>query len=422
MVAVRKQTVSILVVMQEDFERARITALLRKAVKNVHEARDGREGLRAYRDNHPDMVLTDIVLPVLDGPEMIATIRGEDEDMPFIVAYDKYNPKALLKAVELNIDAFLRLPAEATKLLDAVRKCARTVYLRRKLTQADTMLWSLLDAFPGMALLELRGRVVYVNQRMVAYLGYPSFDHFRASGTDISQRILKLNHEPYEGGRTGWITDIVEDQLDRDAVMVLENPGNPSGRPGIFNVSFSTFQDTALRLFSFQDISELEDEKDVLADEASTDPLTKAMNRRAFLRLLEVEVASAKKFSLIMFDIDHFKSINDEFGHDVGDAVLREISQLVRDNIRETDRLVRWGGEEFMVLALSSGIGRVRQVAERLRLAVESFSFTGVPRAVTSSFGIVEHQSDESQDEFIKRVDEALYQAKEGGRNRVVEG
>jgi len=418
----RKQSISVLVVMQDDFERGRIAGLLRKAVSLVHEATDGREGVRSYRDNHPDVVLTDIVLPVLDGPDMIAAIRGEDEDMPFVVAYDKYNPKTLLNAVELNIDAFLRLPAEADKLLDAVRRCARTVYLRRKLAQADRMLWSLLDTFPGMALLELKGQVVYANKRMVAYLGYPSFDHFRAAGARVADRILTLNGEDYSGGESGWISAIVEDPLDRDAVMHLENPGNPSGRPGIFAVTFNVFQNTSLRLFSFQDISELEDEKTMLADEASTDPLTKAMNRRSFQRLLGAEIIAGKPFSLIMFDIDHFKSINDEYGHDVGDAVLREISRLVRENIRETDRLVRWGGEEFMVLALASDMNRVRQVAERLRQAVEAFGFTGVPRTVTSSFGIVEYVSGESQDGFIKRVDEALYRAKEEGRNRVVEG
>ncbi|WP_147819422.1 sensor domain-containing diguanylate cyclase [Salidesulfovibrio onnuriiensis] len=418
----RKQGISILVVMQGEYERERIAGLLRKAVSAVFTAADGREGLRSYRDNHPDVVFTDIVLPVLDGPDMIAMIRGEDEDMPFIVAYDQYNPKALLNVLELNIDAFLRLPADPSKLLDAVRRCARAVYLRRKLAQADRMLWNLLDAFPGMALLELKGQVVYANQRMAAYLGYPSFDHFRAGGARIADRILRLNGEEYTGGPSGWITAIVEDQLDRDAVVHLDNPGNPSGRPGVFAVTFATFQNTPLRLFSFQDISELEDEKDLLADEASTDPLTKAMNRRSFLRLLGTEIIVGRPFSLVMFDIDHFKSINDEYGHDVGDAVLREISQLVRENIRETDRLVRWGGEEFMVLAPASDMDRVRQVAERLRQAVEDFSFSGVPRTVTSSFGIVEYVRGESQDEFIKRVDEALYRAKETGRNRVMEG
>ncbi len=417
-----KQNLAVLVVMADEFERERIAALLGRVAGTVFEARDGREGLRSWRDNQPDMVLTDMVLPVLDGLDMIATIRGEDEDVPVLVAYDLYNPKTLLKAVEMNIDAFLRMPVRDERLLDAVRRCARTVFMRRKLARNDTMLWSLLDIFPGMALLEHNGRTIYANRHLAAYLGFDSFLDMRDSGVSFGSNIVELNGAPYTGGDHGWVRVIVDDQLDRDQVVRVNSPGNPSGRAGVFAVTHSPFPNSRLRLFSFQDISELEDERAMLQDEASTDPLTQAMNRRSFLRLLDSEMVSGRALGLIMFDIDHFKSINDEYGHDVGDAVLREISALVRDNIRETDRLARWGGEEFMVLAPGSSMERTAQVAERLRGAVESFSFTGVPRPVTSSFGVAVVENGESQDVFIKRVDTALYHAKESGRNRVVQG
>ena len=123
-----------------------------------------------------------------------------------------------------------------------------------------------------------------------------------------------------------------------------------------------------------------------------------------------------------MFDIDHFKAVNDTYGHDVGDAVLREISALVRDNIRENDTLARWGGEEFMVLSVRSNMKYAKQVADRLRKAVAEFSFTGVPGQITSSFGVALHNTGESGEELVKRVDKALYKAKETGRNKVVTG
>jgi diguanylate cyclase (GGDEF)-like protein len=121
-----------------------------------------------------------------------------------------------------------------------------------------------------------------------------------------------------------------------------------------------------------------------------------------------------------MFDIDHFKSINDTYGHDVGDAVLCEISQLVRENMRGTDSLARWGGEEFMVLSRQTSMQRARRLAERLRLAVAEFPFTDVPRQITSSFGVAVLTTGETTDDLIKRVDLALYEAKDTGRNRVV--
>ncbi|WP_161598437.1 GGDEF domain-containing response regulator [Pseudodesulfovibrio senegalensis] len=417
-----KRNLSVQVVMADDFERERIAALLARVAGTVREARDGREGLRLWREHRPDMVLTDMVLPVLDGPDMIAAIREDDEDVPVLVAYDLYNPKVLLKAVEMNIDAFLRMPVRDKRLLEAVRRCARTVFMRKKLEKSDTMLWNLLDVFPGMALLEHDGRTVYANRKLAAYLGFDSHRHMHAAGASLGGNIVEINGEPYQGGDSGWVRTVVDDQLDRDQVLRIKGRGNPSGVPGVFTVTHSPFPNSRLRLFSFQDISELEDERAMLQDEASTDPLTQALNRRSFLRLLDAELAAGHAPGLVMFDIDHFKSINDEYGHDVGDAVLREISALVRDNIRETDRLARWGGEEFMVLSPGSSMQRTAQVAERLRRAVESFSFTGVPRPVTSSFGAAVAAGSEDREAFVKRVDMALYQAKEGGRNRVVQG
>ena len=191
-------------------------------------------------------------------------------------------------------------------------------------------------------------------------------------------------------------------------------------RPNTFNVTFNQFPGSDLRLFSFQDISGLEDERAHLEDEASTDPLTKALNRRSFMRQLSQVTLAGGTFSLIMFDIDHFKSVNDTYGHDVGDAVLREISALVRDNIRENDTFARWGGEEFMVLSAKSTMKRTKRVAERLRTAIAEFSFTGVPRQITSSFGVAIHVEGETSEEMVKRVDEGLYEAKDTGRNKVV--
>jgi len=118
-------------------------------------------------------------------------------------------------------------------------------------------------------------------------------------------------------------------------------------------------------------------------------------------------------------DIDHFKAVNDDFGHDAGDTVLRELTRLVMDNIRITDRLARWGGEEFIILSASSDINRARRVAERLRRKIEGHDFPGLPWVVTGSFGVAQHKPGESVEQLLRRVDEALYRAKETGRNRV---
>ena len=160
-------------------------------------------------------------------------------------------------------------------------------------------------------------------------------------------------------------------------------------------------------------------EKDYLA---STDSLTGAYNRLKFAELFAVELQRALRYggglALIMFDIDHFKCINDKFGHGTGDVVLKEITQLVRDLIRETDVMTRWGGEEFMILVPRDGREAAAALAEKLRGAMENQHFSGVPK-VTSSFGVSEYLPGDTLESLCARVDLALYRAKHEGRNRV---
>lgn len=155
---------------------------------------------------------------------------------------------------------------------------------------------------------------------------------------------------------------------------------------------------------------------------ATTDDLTGAYNRRQFEVTTRREINRASRYteslSLIMFDIDYFKRINDSDGHDAGDEVLKSIAEIVQQNIRDTDLFARVGGEEFTVLAPGTTIEGATEIAEKLRQKIFAHIFEP-SGAVTASFGVVELKRDESLDGMSKRVDNALYQAKERGRNRV---
>ncbi len=152
------------------------------------------------------------------------------------------------------------------------------------------------------------------------------------------------------------------------------------------------------------------------------DHLTNAISKDSFNEIIGFKIIESKHtnspLSMILFDIDHFKRINDTYGHLVGDAVLRELSEVVRANIRESEYFVRWGGEEFIVLLPGTSLDGANMVAEKLRRAIESHRFPTVGR-VTSSFGVTALRTDDTIKTFIERCDEALYEAKEGGRNRV---
>ena len=161
---------------------------------------------------------------------------------------------------------------------------------------------------------------------------------------------------------------------------------------------------------------------ELLTLQATTDPLTGISNRLKFGETLKAEISRSRRYtlplSLIMFDIDHFKGINDTYGHLTGDKVLVGIVELVSKNVRVNDLFARWGGEEFMIMVTNSALDHARILAEKLRLMIEQHhSPEGI--RVTCSFGVAQLLHDESEDRFIQRVDDALYLAKARGRNRL---
>ncbi len=159
-----------------------------------------------------------------------------------------------------------------------------------------------------------------------------------------------------------------------------------------------------------------------LEELATTDVLTGTFNRRKFNELILAEIERVRRYghplSLLVVDIDHFKRINDTHGHEAGDEVLIVLAGLIRTGIRATDSLARWGGEEFVVLSPEVSVEEAAGLAERLRSAAGTYAYSFVGR-VTASIGVAQHRAGETPDELFARADEALYRAKEGGRDRV---
>ncbi len=171
------------------------------------------------------------------------------------------------------------------------------------------------------------------------------------------------------------------------------------------------------------DVTKMKEMEDKLKLLSQTDQLTQIFNRVKFHDSLTHEVARIRRYeadlSLIMFDIDHFKKVNDTYGHDVGDEVLVIITEIVKECIRETDVFARWGGEEFMLLLPHTGLKNATLLAERIRAKIEQREIKTVG-TVTSSFGVTQFVAMDNEETFTKRVDRALYKAKSKGRNRVV--
>jgi len=160
----------------------------------------------------------------------------------------------------------------------------------------------------------------------------------------------------------------------------------------------------------------------LLEDAANTDSLTRIANRRSGEQHLEDEVERSIRYgrplSVVLFDLDLFKRVNDTLGHEAGDRVLVEVPQVLAPRLRESDMLVRWGGEEFLIIAPEMDLERATRMAQRLRSLIEEHDF-GIAWPMTASFGVAQRDGIESGADMVRRADEAMYAAKRRGRNAV---
>lgn len=155
---------------------------------------------------------------------------------------------------------------------------------------------------------------------------------------------------------------------------------------------------------------------------ATTDIMTGAYNRSQLDEIISTEIERSSRFnhplSLIVFDIDHFKKVNDTYGHTAGDVVLKSLAKIVRKTLRSTDHFIRWGGEEFIVVSSETTLSGAKDIAERIRTAVEDFSFGDIGK-ITISFGVTMLREGDDKESMVRRADKAMYAAKDKGRNRV---
>ncbi len=196
-----------------------------------------------------------------------------------------------------------------------------------------------------------------------------------------------------------------------------------SGEEKYFLLLISQYKD--LFIITVNDITQMVNYEKKLEELSQKDHLTGVFNRRAIEDILTSEIERAHRYgrplSVVFMDLDNFKQVNDKYGHDVGDLVLKNIAEVVQKELRNTDVFGRWGGEEFLIVMPETGVKGAVKLAERIRRAVENSSF-GQPERITASFGVAQLEDEDTLEALVKRADEALYRAKREGKNRVEMG
>ena len=288
---------------------------------------------------------------------------------------------------------------------------------------AHEFLYDLVQLSPDVIIVsDEEGTVVFANQTCGSLLGYTTEDLLGQSIEVLVPEAVRTNHETYrksffetsEARAMGRLTHLEARKKSGECVPVdISLTPLPSNG--------QTFVVATIR-----DATRQRNLIDKLDSLASTDPLTGALNRRSFYRVAERELERRARhghpITLMMIDIDHFKRINDDYGHDAGDQALIDMTQTSLKLLRKADSFARIGGEEFVIIASEAGIDTAKNLAERLRTSLEKVivQTKAGTLSFTVSIGLTEVKDDEKDiNTALKRADEALYTAKESGRNRI---
>ncbi|MDK2971663.1 MAG: hypothetical protein PWP23_1418 [Candidatus Sumerlaeota bacterium] len=406
------------------------------------EAADGEEALRVLAEpDGPRMVLLDWILPGADGLEVCRELdrRPNQPRIYRIILTIKNKQEDMIRALDGGADDCIAKPVSPTLLRSRLNVGRRFVDLDAKLHEKARELQALahematqymfqkalLDAVPiPVFVKDYEGYYLACNNEYTKVVGLPEHEIIGKTLFDIwkgEPAVLykRMDDELYEKGTVQQYEAPVQyaDGARREVIFqkaVFKDP--EGGKAGIVGAML--------------DITERKNLERELGRLATTDALTGVMNRRHFIELAEKELARVKRYggdaALLILDLDHFKKINDTYGHSTGDEALKFVSNTCVASLREGDLFGRLGGEEFAVLLPQTPPLRGIEVAERLRKALSTTAFHpegGKPHLLTVSIGVAALlPSDKNIDTVIERADVAMYRAKDNGRNRVEMG
>ncbi|MEO5805669.1 PleD family two-component system response regulator [Devosia sp.] len=425
---------------------------------DVVTASSGQQALDICNTSDVDIVLLDVMMPEMDGFEVCKRLKASSKThhIPVLMITALDQPSDRVKGLEVGADDFLTKPVDDVQLMARVKSLVRlkalTDELRARALTGQQI--AIEDAIRAMDKISAEGGSILIvdtdarhAERIKNYLGtthkvdvltQPADAVFQVTGAHYELALVSMALEDFdplrvcsqirtlEHTRTLPII-LMADEADRPRVVrALDLGVNDFISRPVERNELAARVKTQIRRQRYA--MELRESVNSTMAMAVTDDLTGLYNRRYFDRHLAMMLGKSQSqdrdMAVMMLDIDHFKSVNDAHGHDVGDAVLREFALRVKRNIRGVDLACRFGGEEFVVLMPDTDFRQAESVAERVRAAVADHGFDIAPGkalGVTVSLGVTLNESlSDTPESLLKRADVALYRAKREGRNRVV--
>jgi diguanylate cyclase (GGDEF)-like protein/PAS domain S-box-containing protein len=395
--------------------REQLSQFLKRRVGTLYVAENGQEGVEVWRQRKPDVVVTDIMMPVMDGLKMTEMIRQENHSVPIIVTSAFNDAEFLLKAIDLGIDKYVIKPVNTALLLQAIQKSAWMAKAEMEMQLASTVFEVSSDAI---MITDARTLIIAVNKAFCEITGY---------------------REEEAIGQTPAILSSGKHDADfyRDMWKRLKETGHWSGeiwnrrKNGEIYVEWLTLNtvknnrgETSHYVAIFADITEHKQAEEHVHHLAHYDALTDLPNRTLFNDRLGQALIKAQRnhgrAAVMFLDLDRFKVINDTLGHSIGDLLLQEVAARLTGCVREGDTVSRLGGDEFVILLPEFRDAEDAYLVAQKLLAAAAlpFELLGHELHISASIGISFYPDDGASAEVLmKNADVAMYRAKEMGRN-----
>ena len=426
----------ILYVEDEDEVREFTGKTIQTIVEKIVIAENGEDGLNKFKENQDiDLIITDINMPKMSGLEMCEKIKEISPEIPIVVTTAHNDASFLKKAIDVGVSSYAMKPIDLYKLITNIVKAVEPIFLKRELRELNLALESkikegikkvrsILDAQDNIVILSNGQQIINANKRFLEFFNQPTLEDYLEKANCIAEYFVEEEGFFYTkliGKDECWLKHMSEKLKEIDRVVKIKNA---QGESRIFTVNIDNYENKGeYFVISLTDITELKEKANLLEYQANHDTLTGLYNRHKFHTLFAIESKRDRRYnnslSLIIFDIDNFKDINDLFGHAMGDTVLQEVANIVSQNVREHDTVIRWGGEEFIILLPETNLDGAVKVAQKLQAVLENAESKRLPQKITASFGVASLNEDDNESTILQRADKGLYQAKQNGKNQV---